>query len=470
MQADEALGPRACTSQPRDRQGGCVGRNDGARAEHRFGFARDLRFQFALLKHRFDDQIAVAQIINAGGGNDAIQHGLRIGHGHPALLDPLGKQATAHIPTRRGLFQGNVFQYTRYAPAGAGPGDSGPHHACAQYADPVGFPACWPSRTTCARLEFVHLEEERTDHVFCHLTGCQAREPSRFNAHGGVEVDLRAFHGARHDGAGGRVIALCFLLQHGRRDGQHRGNCRVGWRAAGNAPLRIVPRLPGRGIGRDPRACGGQQQVGGGHGGMDQTGSQRLGGLHAATFAQDGESSLKTHQPDCFGDAACSGQESESDFGETDLDARIVDAHPVMAGKRQFQTASQGTSTQGCNHWPAELLETPKRGLECLKRVIERRSVLRLHRNERPKIATCEEGAFCRGEDDAGETLAFAFQAGDHRGQIGHEGGAHHVDRLPGRIKDKGGDTVGAVLKADGGHSVWGWVGGRGWTKAISSR
>ena len=189
---------------------------------------------------------------------------------------------------------------------------------------------------------------------------------------------------------------------------------------------------------------------------MNQTGSQRLGGLHSATFAQDGKGSLKTHQPDYLGDAARAGQEPEGDFGETDLDARIINAHAVMAGKRQFQSAPQRASAKGGHHWPAKLLETPERGFECLKGFIERGSVFRLHRSERPKIATSEEGAFCRGEDDAGESVSLTFQTGDGRGQIGHEGGTHHVDRLPGRIEDQGGDVVDAVLKADGGHSVWG--------------
>ncbi len=245
MQADEFFRVRRGPGKTRDGQRRRIGGEEAARGEQRLGLLGHLRFQIALLEHRFDDQVATGEVFRVRGRLDE-QQLVRV------LLPALEDFRAVGLARFR-LLQEHVLQHAGHAAIHVRPGDAAAHHAGAEDADLRRLPFRQALRPRRAGFDRGAVEEER-DQVFCHLSHGEAREIARLDAQRGVEVHVGAFDHRRHDRLGRRIQAARFLDQHRRRHRQHLRDRRRRRPAARHAVLRVVPGLHRRRIRGDPFA------------------------------------------------------------------------------------------------------------------------------------------------------------------------------------------------------------------------
>jgi hypothetical protein len=78
---------------------------------------RDAGLQLALLKHRFDDQVAALQVGGLVGGGDAAQQRLLVVRAHAALVHARLRELRAVGLAVFGLLQAHVLQHRGHAAA-----------------------------------------------------------------------------------------------------------------------------------------------------------------------------------------------------------------------------------------------------------------------------------------------------------------------------------------------------------------
>ena len=167
MQADKFCWPDAGFGQTTDGQSGGVGSKHAVLCHHRFSFSGDLRFEVAVLKHRFNHQIAALQIADLVAG---VNQGV-----HLRLL---------------GLVQIHIHDDAGNAFLGRGQRDARSHHAGTQDAYFGGFPRCKTAGSGFTSLDGIEVEEERCDHVLGGLTHHQLGQFAALDAGSGVVIDL----------------------------------------------------------------------------------------------------------------------------------------------------------------------------------------------------------------------------------------------------------------------------------------
>ena len=150
------------------------------------------------------------------------------------------------------------------------------------------------------------------------------------------------------------------------------------------------------------------------------------------------------------------GQQAELDLGLAELDLRVVDDDPAVAGERDLQPAAERGAVDGGDDRLAERLQPAQQRLVLAHPAGE--LVGRLGRDllEVVEVAAGEERLLGARDDDAGDRVLLGLEALDGLLHRGAEVGVHGVGGLVRVVEDEVDDPVAGVLPADrvGGHQM----------------
>ena len=386
-------------------------------------------------------------------GRDAREQGSLVLRAHPALLDPGLRHLDAVVAAGFGFLQGHVLQHGGHAAAGLHVGDAAAHHAGAQDAHFLRLVARHVLGPGLPRLDRVHVEEERVDHVLRDRADDQLGEIARLDAQGGIEIDLRAFHHGRQRVFGCRVQAAGLLLEHGGGHAQHAGDLGIAGRAAGHLVVLVVPGLLRLRMRFDPGQGRRAQGRGAGHQFMHQAELQRLARREQLALQDVGLRAHQAEQAGHLGDARGAGDEAQRDLGQAELDLGVVHGDAVVADQRDLPAAAQRRAVEAADDRLAQGFERAEVLLRLLDFAEHLRRVGRLQPHRALEVGAGEEGALVRRQHDALDGILVADDLGGDLGQVVLPLRAHGVD---GRSLLVEGDRGDAVLQfvLDGFHEV----------------
>ena len=203
----------------------------------------DAGFEGTLLEHRFDDQVAALQVCGLVGGRDLRQQRSAIVQAHAAAVHTRLRDPGAVGFAGLGFFQAHVLEHGGNTTAGLRIRDPGTHHAGTHH---THFERCVTWYTFGAglsRLDRVHIEKERVDHVFRHRACDKSGEVTALNTQRGIEINLRPFDHRCQCIFGGRVQSARRPLHHGWGHCQRTRNLWVAGQATRHFVSLVVPGL-----------------------------------------------------------------------------------------------------------------------------------------------------------------------------------------------------------------------------------
>ena len=236
--------------------------------------------------------------------------------------------------------------------------NAGAHETGANHADFFQTGRRFVGRAPRAFVEVLHRHEQRADHRGRYRRAQDFGEPARLNAQRRIKLHLQAFIDDLEDGARGRIIVvgLAPINRVGRREGHH---SRLGIdRPARQAETFRVPRRLGFAAGLDPVLCR-LDQIRLRHHRIDQL--HRLGAIDFKLVALEQELQCiggLQHARDALS-AAGARKKADLDFGQTKPRFRVVGGDAIMAGEREFETATHGRPVERADPGLAGGFEAP---------------------------------------------------------------------------------------------------------------
>ncbi len=147
--------------------------------------------------------------------------------------------------------------------------------------------------------------------------------------------------------------------------------------------------------------------------------------------------------PDQTGKALTSagaGDESELDFGQTELRFRVVGSDAIMAGERQLEAAAETGAVDGRDHRFGEGLDAAHQ-LLALEAQSLRRGACR-ERRELVDVGAGDEGVRLARDEHGGPDRGFVAESDEQRLELDFDRGTELVHRLAGKIEGDDGDAV----------------------------
>ncbi|MNK81718.1 hypothetical protein D3C87_1014700 [compost metagenome] len=284
MQADEFARIRHSLCQPGNRQRRCIRSDDRFGADNLLGGRGNPGLEIAILKHRFDDQIATREIRITFGWGDPRQHLITLQSIHLPTGDFLVQQRRRMCFAFLGGNQIDILKHHFNARRSTDKGNTRAHHPCAKHADLTRDIRRKTLRPRTTSIDLVELKPERANQVFRDLPGGQFGEVTGFDQVRGVEIDLSALDYRAEDFLRRRHCPLGLATQNRRRNRQHLRDFRIRRRTARNLITLHIPALHCRRIGNDPGARLGQQLIAIRRQLINQTRLQRLLRTHFLAF------------------------------------------------------------------------------------------------------------------------------------------------------------------------------------------
>ena len=289
MQADEALGPVAGLGQQGDRQGRGIGRQHAVRRQHSIESARDFGLYRAVLEHRFDHQVGIAQQQVVGRRRDPLQDRIHLVLAQTAALHLLGQRFLGITVAAHCSVLVAVDQHHVDAALGCVQGNPAAHHAGADHAELAAFEGCNCGRAMQALLGPALVDEQGPDHAARDRAQRSYRQQVfALDAQALVDRQQAALVDAALDRQRGWQIALSRRNNHrvaNNKTGRHSGVERVATRYLETL---LIPGLGGMGLVEQPLPCSGQQPLWRRHR-VDQTRLKRLGRSCRFAFEQPGQ-------------------------------------------------------------------------------------------------------------------------------------------------------------------------------------
>ncbi|CAH0273997.1 hypothetical protein SRABI112_03723 [Pseudomonas mediterranea] len=417
MQADEFRRVGNRSGQAGDGQRRGIGGDHRIRPRYRLGGRRHLGFQVAILEHRFDDQLATGQLRIVVSGMNPRQRDFTLLRGDLLAGDLLVQQrGQTGFALLRGS-QVDILEDHLDPGQGADTGNAGPHHASAEHSDffcPVRRIPVWARPSG---LDLVELEPKRTDQILGDLPRGQFSEIAGLDQVRRVITHLGTLHRRTEDFLRRRQAALGPGAQDRRGNRQRLHDTRIGRRPPGNPIALYVPRLDRVRVGEDPGPRLVQQLITIDRQLIDQSGLQRLSRANPLAFEQIRQGPLQAKQTHHPHHPAAARQQAQSDFRQPDLHRRMIQRHAMMASQADLPTASERRTVDSGHHWLAQRLEGAQLRLESQDHLVESLGLGLADRDQLVEIATGEECLLGRGDDHAGDRIAFGNQtshAGGH--------------------------------------------------------
>ena len=361
VDADEVLGFAARFGEPRDRQRGGVGTPCASLGEIALELFRDLVLQLHVLEDRFDDEVTAGEVFVHGRGLDPRQHGLgffrRHAASHDALVQELLRVAFAFL---RG-FEGNVLEDHFDARHRGDVGNALTHHPGTQHTDFLRFLRGHVRGPARAAVDLVQAEEKRADHVLRLGRQRECRQTARFDAQRGLEIEPEGLHGNIEDLLRSGQETAGLLQQHRRPAGDSLLDLRRCDTSAGNTVVRAIPGLCG-GIGilamrLDPFLRAGHEAVDLRNEVVDQPGIEGRDGIEALAFEQERKRRLEAQQLGHAYHATATWQQTEGDFGKTELNAAVIPRDSMIAREADLESAAEGGAVDRGHDGDRQFLE-----------------------------------------------------------------------------------------------------------------
>ena len=202
VQPDEVRGARGEALEPGDGQGRGVGAEEGVGPDDGLDLGEDVLLEVVVLEDRLDDGVDVGEVGGVGGRRDPGEGGVAVLLRQAALGD-LGVEelgGVAPCPSRRPrcVTSLRTTSMPEVAQAWAMPAPIIPAPRIPTLATLRALEA---GRAQGTRVDRLEVEEEGLDHRGGLATGGELGEVARLDAARGVEVDLGALDGRRHDRA-----------------------------------------------------------------------------------------------------------------------------------------------------------------------------------------------------------------------------------------------------------------------------
>ena len=459
MDSDEARLILPFLGQRIDRQRRGIGGEDGILAQQRLRLGIGLGLDLAILEHRFDDQIAIADGVVVRRRGDARQQCVAVG----VLGAALGDEAVDHRLRMRlalvGAFLIAIDQHHVDAGLGRDVTDAGAHEAGADDGELLDLGRRNILRPARALVQFLHRQEQAADHRRRFLAAQDFCEVTRLDAQGVVDIDQQPFIDAAHDGACSRivVVGLAAIESVGRREDVHAG-CRID-RTARQLESLDVPRRDGLAAVLDPLLRR-RDEIGGRHDGADDVGGLGLRERHLVALEQQLQRIRRRHQTRQALRAAATGKQADLDFRQTEPRLRIVGGNAIVTGQRQFERAAERETVDRRDPRLAAGFDGPQRLRQLaalveqhlirgfLALALERGSVLVAHALKHREIGTSGERLLAGGDDDALHRRVRRGLRND-LAEFVDGGGIQHVHRLAGNVPRHQRNAVGVGLNLE---------------------
>ena len=459
MNADELRRPLGFLGERGDRQGRRIGPEHHAGADRGLGPGDGLGLDGAVLEHRFDHEIAAAELAVIGGRLDAGKQRVAIRGADAALGDLVADQLLGiGLAFFRGLLIA-IDQHDLDTRLGGHIGDARAHETGADDADAVELGFSHMRRPTRALVELLHGQKEGTDHRRGLGRAQDLREIARLDAQRQVHGELQALVDALQDGARRRVIVVGLAPVDGVR-GRERHHPGLGEHRSARQPEALdVPRRLGLAARLDP-VLGGLNEIRGGHDGVDEL--HRFGAVEPDLISLEQKLQRvggRQHASKALR-AAAAREQPDLDLGQPDAGLGIVRRDPVMTGEAKLEPAAERGAVDGGGPRLAAGFEPPEQEREVADLLEQPRGRRRLavalgdlaenlvQRFQEAQIGAGAEAVLARGDDRAFDA-GIALDPLDDGIELLADLGVDHVHRAAGHVPGDQRDAVGVDVELE---------------------